>query len=80
MKTRVQKWGNSLALRIPRAFADEVGLESNTEVEVTMVGGKLVVTPVVKPKYQLKQLLTLITEENTHREVDMGAVLGNESW
>ena len=46
MKTRVQKWGNSLALRIPKSFASEVGLEKETSVEVSLSDGKLVITPV----------------------------------
>ena len=49
MKTRVQKWGNSLALRIPKSFASEVGLKSESPVEVSMEDGKLVIAPVAKP-------------------------------
>ena len=48
MRTRVQKWGNSLALRIPKSFADEVGLEKETTVEVSLSEGTLVITPIVK--------------------------------
>ncbi len=57
MKTRVQKWGNSLALRIPKSFADEVGLQKETPVEVSLADGKLVITPVTAPELPLKQLL-----------------------
>lgn len=80
MKTRVQKWGNSLALRIPKSFADEVGLRRDTAVEVSLAEGKLVVTPVTRPKPNLKQLLTRVTEENLHHEVDTGPAVGNETW
>ena len=45
MKTRVQKWGNSLALRIPKSFADEAGLQKETSVEISLADGKIVVTP-----------------------------------
>jgi len=80
MKTRVQKWGNSLALRIPKSFADEVGFQKETAVEVSVSDGKLVITPVVKPELSLKQLLTKVTKENLHHEVNTGAAVGNEIW
>ncbi len=80
MKTRVQKWGNSLALRIPKPFADEVGLQRETPVEVSLVDGKLVVTPERRPVPTLKQLLAKITEKNLHHEVDTGSAAGNEAW
>ena len=72
MLTKVQKWGNSLALRIPESFATELGLQRETPVEVTLVEGKLVVTPIVKPKPTLRQLLAKATKENLHHEVDTG--------
>ena len=80
MKTRVQKWGNSLALRIPKSFANEVGLQRETSVELSLDGGRLIVTPVSKPKPTLKQLLANISKDNLHREVDTGIAVGNEVW
>ena len=80
MRTSVQKWGNSLALRIPKSFATEVGLERETSVDVSMADGKLVVTPLAKPKPTLKQLLAKVTKENIHHEVDTGTTTGNETW
>jgi len=80
MKTRVQKWGNSLALRIPKSFADEVGLQKETSVEVSLADGKIIVTPVTKSKLTLEQLLSKVTKENLHHEVDTGSAVGNETW
>ena len=80
MRTRVQKWGNSLALRIPRSFAAEARLEQGTPVDVSLVEGTLVVTPLTDPAFTLEQLLAGVTEENLHREVDMGPPVGNEAW
>ena len=80
MKTRVQKWGNSLALRIPKAFANEVGLQRETSVELSLTDGKLVITPVTKPKLTLRQLLANVTKENLHHEVDTGSAVGSETW
>ena len=80
MRTRVQKWGNSLALRIPKSFATEVGLQRETSVEVSLADGKLIITPVTKPKLTLKQLLAKVTKENLHNEVDTSPAIGNETW
>ena len=80
MKTRVQKWGNSLALRIPKSFAREVGMDNETTVEMSLVDGKLVVSPVVKPKPTLEDLLAQVTYENLHGEVDTGRAVGDEAW
>ena len=80
MKTRVQKWGNSLALRIPKSFANEVGIHRETPVEISLADGKLVITPIAKPKLILKQLLAKVTKGNLHHEVDTGTAVGNETW
>ena len=80
MKTRIQKWGNSLALRIPRAFAVEVGLENETDVDVALADGKLVITPVIKPGLELEQLLAKVTVKNLHHEVETGRATGREIW
>ena len=80
MRSRVQKWGNSLALRIPKSFADEAGIQKETPVELSLADGKLVITPVAKPKLTLKQLLAKVTEENLHHEVDTGPAAGKEIW
>ena len=80
MQTRIQKWGNSLALRIPRAVAREIGLNQNAPVEIALMDGKLVVMPVVKRKLTLEKLLAQVTDENVHREIDTGAPAGREVW
>jgi antitoxin MazE len=80
MKTKVQKWGNSLALRIPKSFASEVGIKNESPVEVSLVKGKLVVTPMIKEKQSLKKLLAQVTEGNLHREIDTGLAVGSEAW
>lgn len=79
-QARVQRWGNSLAVRIPKPFALEIGLEQNTLVTVSIAEGKLLLEPVVEPKYMLEQLLAGVTEDNLHREVETGSAVGNEVW
>ena len=79
MQARIQKWGNSLAIRIPKPFALEVGLEQNSLVTVSVSKGKLLLEP-VKPSYSLQKLLAEITQDNLHQEVETGPAVGNEVW
>lgn len=80
MKTRIQKWGNSLALRIPRPFAEESNLHEDSAVDVSVRNGKLVVVPIAEPEFTLDQLVEQITPENRHDEVEAGGPVGNEAW
>ena len=80
METRVRKWGNSLALRIPRPLAVEVGLDDDSPVELSLVEGKLIVSPLYQAEYSLEHLLAQVTEENVHSEVDVGPAVGGETW
>jgi antitoxin MazE len=80
MKARVQKWGNSLALRIPKSLALEAGLSSDAPVELTLVEGKLVVEPATEDIPSLEELIARITPENRHGEVDWGLPVGKEVW
>ncbi len=80
MKTHVQKWGNSLALRIPKPLADEMALKDNSAVELSLRDNEIVITAIVAPAFDLESLLAQVTEENLHGEVDTGPAVGNEAW
>jgi antitoxin MazE len=80
LRGRVQKWGNSLALRIPKTFADEIGLRENSSIDLMLKEGALVVTPDREPKWRLEELLGKVTEANIHREWETGSAEGNEIW
>lgn len=80
METKVQKWGNSIALRIPKAFAEQLQIEPNSAVELVLSEGKLVMTPVPAPVYTLEELLEGMTAEMLHGEVDTGTAVGAEEW
>ena len=80
MKTRVQKWGNSLALRIPKSFAEEAGLQADGAVELSVSEGRLVVQPITPPPLTLDELLRGITDENLPGEWDIGLAVGKEVW
>jgi antitoxin MazE len=80
MKTRVQKWGNSLALRIPKSFAEEAGLHADAAVELSLVKGRLVVQPIKPQPLTLEELLRGITDENLPGEWHTGPAVGKEVW
>ena len=80
MLTKVQKWGNSLALRISKAFAIDAQLENDSLVEINIVKGKIIITPIPAPGWTLEELLAGITKDNLHREVNTGLAVGNEIW
>jgi antitoxin MazE len=80
VKTRVQKWGNSLALRIPKSFAAEAGLRANGAVELSLVKGALVVRPVTSQPPSLDELLRGITDDNMPTEWHTGPAVGKEVW
>jgi antitoxin MazE len=80
MRTRIQKWGNSLALRIPKPFAEETHLAEDSAVDLTVRNGRLVVVPVVEPSLSLEDLVSRITAENRHGETETGEPVGSEAW
>jgi antitoxin MazE len=80
VKTRIQRWGNSLAVRIPKTFAEEVGITDDTTVEMRLVKGGLVIEPVTPYAPTLEELLEGVTPENIHGEWDTGPAQGRESW
>jgi antitoxin MazE len=80
MKARIQKWGNSLALRIPKPFAEESNLREDSPVEISVRSGKLVVVAIEEPQLSLDELVAKITPENRHAEVETGTSVGNEVW
>jgi antitoxin MazE len=80
MKTRVQKWGNSLALRLPKRFAEEIGVAREGIVEMTVRDGTIIIAPERKPRYELDQLLACVMPDNVHHEIDVGEAVGGEEW
>ena len=80
MKARVQKWGNSLALRIPKSLAADLGLAPSAPVDLSVVDGALIIRPAVPPAATLEELLRGVTKDNLPGEWDTGAGTGKEVW
>jgi antitoxin MazE len=80
MRVKVQKWGNSLALRIPKPFAEEVDVREGAILDLSVRDRKLVATPAKPARFTLRQLLRRVTKANTHEEADWGRAIGREAW
>jgi len=80
MQTKIQKWGNSLGLRIPRSFAAEAQVEEGAIVDLSVEGGRLLVRPLRVRKYALRALLKKVSRRKLHREVSTGKAVGREAW
>ena len=80
MQTAVQRWGNSLALRIPKNYAAETRITEGSRVELTLKSGALVIRPVVRKQHALADLLKQITKSNRHDAISTGPGVGREAW
>lgn len=80
MQTTIQKWGNSLAVRIPKAFVKEARVAHGTQVAISVVDGKIVIDPHAESEYRLEELLRGVAKENLHAEVETGGAVGREVW
>ena len=80
MQTKVQKWGNSLGVRIPRPFADQVHIGEGSIVDIEESDGQIVIKLIAPAEYTLDELLAGITDENRHDEIETGGPVGREVW
>lgn len=82
MKTKAQKWGNSLAVRVPKHVAQEAGIGPDDVLDAEVVSGKIMLTPAREalPEYRLDDLLKKVTKKNVHRDTDWGKPRGKETW
>lgn len=79
MVTTIQRWGNSLAIRIPKAFAAQARFDENTSVDIFVEGDRIVVSP-ARREWKLDELVAKIRPSNRHSEVEWGDVTGRETW
>ncbi|OGD16931.1 multidrug transporter MatE [Candidatus Atribacteria bacterium RBG_19FT_COMBO_35_14] len=80
MQTKIKKWGNSLALRIPKLLALDVNLKLNELVDLSIDKDSIIITPIGEKEYSLEKLLKGITKNNLHGEFNTGAPVGKENW
>ncbi len=80
MRTKVQNWGNSLAIRIPRTFARETRIDDGTEVDLKLQSGRLIISRPRGQRHTLRSLLAKVRAGNRHSEADWGDAKGGEVW
>jgi antitoxin MazE len=80
MKTKVSRWGNSLALRLPKKLATSHNIFEDSDVEIIEQSEGLLLRPSSKKSYDLTELLNGVTKENLHESLSTGASRGQESW
>jgi len=80
MRVNVKKWGNSASVRIPAPLMRAARIEVDDPVDVREEGGRIIIEPVREGECSLEELVTGITPENRHDEVDWGARVGKEAW
>lgn len=78
METKIQRWGNSLGLRIPKPLAEEAKVEAGSTVDLSIEDGELIVRP-LRRRYDLRSLVRGINSDNLHEEIDTGAPVGREA-
>ncbi len=79
MTTKIQKWGNSLAVRIPKIFIQNLNWKKGTTIYFEQLGNAICITS-SRPKYTLEDMVKGITRKNKHKEIDWGSPRGKEVW
>ena len=80
MKTRARAWGSGLALRIPMSLATKARLREGSPVRLSLADGAILVQPMPDTDMTLKGLLSGVTKENCHDEIEWGRRVGREAW
>jgi antitoxin MazE len=80
MQATIKQWGNSLAVRIPKAFAQQTKMKKGTSISITLENGRVIMKPLKRRKYTLDELVSKITPQNRHPETDWGPPQGKEIW
>jgi antitoxin MazE len=78
-QAQMVRWGNSLAVRIPKNVADEAHLAEGDKLVLQVEApGNIAIKSIERPT--LDQLVERITPENLHKEINWGRPVGNEAW
>ena len=80
MVTKIQKWGNSLALRIPKGLAEAAGLEQGKPVKIRYENGELRIATRRRKRYDLDKMLASVPDDFEPEDWDIGPPVGNEVW
>lgn len=80
MNTTIQKWGNSFAVRLPKAITKQLRMGAGTKVRIDADKRRIIIQQVPKKKETLEDLVARITPETRHKKIDWGGPVGKEIW
>jgi antitoxin MazE len=80
MTTKIQKWGNSLAIRLPKNIVDQSNLKEGSEITIIPSNKDIRIKPLLRKNPSLKDLVEGITDNNRHKEISFGKRVGKETW
>ena len=80
METKIQKWGNSLAVRLPKDITKKLALREGSVVAVSEDKRRIIVQNVPQKKAPLTELVKQITPKNLHSEIEWDDPRGMETW
>jgi len=80
METNIQKWGNSLGVRLSKSITDSHSLKAGSRVQVVETKNGIEISALKKPSFLVADMVKKITKDNLHAEMDWGAPRGNELW
>ena len=69
MAAKIQKWGNSLAIRVPKTYADALGLTEGTDIKIKIIKDKLIISRKKRQEIKLSELLSKVINKNLHKEI-----------
>jgi antitoxin MazE len=78
MKTSAQKWGNSVAVRVPKSIVEKAGVHPRDSFDIEVVRGNIVLKPRLRRDFRLESLVKGITKRNVHEAVEFGPPVGRE--
>jgi antitoxin MazE len=80
MRSKIQLWGNSLALRIPKYMANQIKINNGSDIDVSLEEERIIIKPIKGKQESLDHLLSKIEKSNIHREESFGEPVGSEIW
>lgn len=80
MEAKIKKWGNSLGVRNTKSYSAQAGMSDGSDIDISIEGDKIIIIPLQKESAQLNELLSMVTEENVHYEIETDGPIGNEVW
>ena len=82
MLTRVQRWGNSQGIRLPKKVLSQAEIAVGEEVDVKVENHRIVVEAPqrVRGRYRIEDLAARMPEGYSPSEEDWGEPIGREVW